>query len=86
MSRYGCSQRIRALAPTGTAASLIKGMTIHKGLGIKINGSACSKSSRALNVSVTINKKSELREEWKDVDVVLVDEIFYGGIGSSGRN
>ncbi|KIO27737.1 hypothetical protein M407DRAFT_47174, partial [Tulasnella calospora MUT 4182] len=29
MSLYGCSHRIRFLAPTGSAASLIEGMTIH---------------------------------------------------------
>ncbi|KAG1765858.1 hypothetical protein EV702DRAFT_981220, partial [Suillus placidus] len=35
MRHYGCEHQIRFLAPTGSAASLIEGMTIHKGLGIK---------------------------------------------------
>ncbi|KAG1880598.1 hypothetical protein C8R48DRAFT_560869, partial [Suillus tomentosus] len=35
MARYGCAHLIRFLAPTGSAASLIDGMTIHQGLGIK---------------------------------------------------
>ncbi|KAG1874168.1 hypothetical protein C8R48DRAFT_569511, partial [Suillus tomentosus] len=34
MVHYGCGHQIRYLAPTGSAASLIDGMTIHKGLGI----------------------------------------------------
>ncbi|KAG2150886.1 hypothetical protein DEU56DRAFT_728254, partial [Suillus clintonianus] len=34
MSHYRCDHQIRYLAPTGSAASLINGMTIHKGLGI----------------------------------------------------
>jgi len=36
MKFYGCEHKIRFLAPTGSAASLIDGMTVHKGLGIKI--------------------------------------------------
>jgi predicted ATPase len=36
MSHYGAAHQIHFLAPTGSAASLINGMTIHKGLGIKI--------------------------------------------------
>jgi hypothetical protein len=34
MMFYGCEHKIRFLAPTGSAASLINGMTVHKGLGI----------------------------------------------------
>jgi hypothetical protein len=36
MAQYGCAHLIRFLAPMGLAASLIDGMTIHQGLGIKI--------------------------------------------------
>ena len=36
MQYFNCGYMIRFLAPTGSAASLIEGMTIHKGLGIKI--------------------------------------------------
>ncbi|THU90073.1 hypothetical protein K435DRAFT_615045, partial [Dendrothele bispora CBS 962.96] len=35
MKLYGQDHRIRFLAPTGKAAALIDGTTIHKGLGIK---------------------------------------------------
>ncbi len=36
MSYYNCGHRIRFLAPTGSAASNIDGMTVHKGLCIGI--------------------------------------------------
>jgi hypothetical protein len=36
MAKYGDEHSLRMLAPTGTAASLIDGTTIHKGLGINI--------------------------------------------------
>jgi energy-coupling factor transporter ATP-binding protein EcfA2 len=36
MQHYGCGHLIRFLAPTGSAAVLIDGMMIHKGLGLKI--------------------------------------------------
>lgn len=41
MELYNTSHTIRFLAPTGTAASLIDGMMIHKGLGIKVQ--SCNK-------------------------------------------
>ena len=36
MARYNCAHHIRFLAPTGAAAALIGGQTIHTGLGLKI--------------------------------------------------
>ena len=36
MHHYGCGHLIRFLAPTGSATSLINGMTIHKALNIQI--------------------------------------------------
>ena len=36
MQFYNAAHTIRFLAPTGSTASLIDGMTIHKGLGIKV--------------------------------------------------
>ncbi|KAG1779378.1 hypothetical protein EV702DRAFT_923351, partial [Suillus placidus] len=36
MEYYGYDHIIRFLAPTGSAAALIDGITVHKGLGIKI--------------------------------------------------
>ena len=45
MAEYGDEHSLRTLAPTGTAASLIDGMTIHKGLGIKIKSSQKGKGN-----------------------------------------
>ena len=37
MQHYNCGHKIQFLTPTGSAAALINGMTVHKGLGIKVN-------------------------------------------------
>ena len=75
MGKYGWQHRIRYLVPTGTAASLIDGMTIHKGLGIKIKPSARLDGELNAKVTVTIQNCKALRKEWKDVNFVLVDEV-----------
>ncbi|KAG1733088.1 hypothetical protein EDD22DRAFT_960256 [Suillus occidentalis] len=46
MEYYGHGHIIRFLAPTGSAAALIDGMTIHKGLGIKIKANNKGKGNR----------------------------------------
>jgi hypothetical protein len=82
MKSYGCEHKIRFLAPTGSAASLIDGMTIHKGLGIKIiktdgrgkGTRAPGESKEDYTVLVSIKNKTQLRDEWRNVDIVLVDE------------
>jgi hypothetical protein len=60
MTAYGCGHCIRYLAPTGGAAKLINGMTVHKGLGIKIIDKSKGKGNRKPgddkeNYSVIIN-------------------------------
>jgi ATP-dependent exoDNAse (exonuclease V) alpha subunit len=82
MAAYGCEHKIRFLAPTGSAAALIDGMTIHKGLGIKIHSNDKGKGSRKLgenkedySVIITIQNRTVLRTEWKDVEVLLLDEV-----------
>lgn len=81
MSHYKCGHMIRFLAPTGSAASLINGMTIHKGLGIKIKCSNKGKGNRIpgesaedYTVLVTVQNRTQLREEWKNVEYLLIDE------------
>ncbi|KAJ3832213.1 hypothetical protein F5878DRAFT_495075, partial [Lentinula raphanica] len=39
MSHFGLQHTIRFMAPTGSAAKLINGTTVHAGLGIKIRKS-----------------------------------------------
>ena len=46
MQHYNCGHKIQFLAPTGSAAALINGMTVHKGLGIKVNLNAKGKGNR----------------------------------------
>lgn len=82
MTYYGAAHQIRFLAPTGSAASLIDGMTIHKGLGIKIvkndgrgkGGRLLGESKEDASILVSIQNKTALREEWQDVQVLLLDE------------
>jgi len=45
MAEYGSEHMLRFLAPTGSAASLIDGMTIHKGFGIKIKSNSKGKGN-----------------------------------------
>jgi len=67
MSRYGRAYRIRLLAPTGGAASLIGGQTIHSGLGISVverkRGDA-KQPETDLCGHISAKKKFELRAEW----------------------
>lgn len=83
MSFYGHGHRIRFLAPTGSAASNIDGMTVHKGLGIKISrkdgrgkgNRPPGSSSEDYTALVSVQNKTALRDEWRNVDIVLIDEV-----------
>ena len=81
MDFYNAAHTIRFLAPTGSAASLIDGMTIHKGLGIKVTSSDKGKGNRKLgehhedySVIISVQNKIKLRDEWRFVEVVMIDE------------
>ena len=81
MQHYNCAHMIRFLAPTGSAANLIDGMTIHKGLGIKIKSHKKGKGNREpgeteedYSVIINIKNHTQLRDEWKNVEFVLIDE------------
>lgn len=87
MEYYDHGHIIRFLAPTGSAAALIDGMTIHKGLGIKIKANNKGKGNRKpgeslqdYSVIVSNQNKSQLREEWKNVGYLLVDETSLLGL------
>ena len=81
MEHYGAGHTIRFLAPTGSGASLINGMTIHKGLGIKVQSHNKGKGNRKLgenhedyNVLISVQNKVKLRNEWRLVEIVMIDE------------
>ena len=82
MAEYGDEHTLRLLAPTGTAASLIDGMTIHKGLGIKIKSNRKGKgnrnpgdSSEDYTVLISVRNRTLLRDEWRLVKVLFIDEV-----------
>lgn len=78
MKQYNCGYKIRFLAPTGAAAVLIGGQTIHSGFGIKPRAKSGKKDSNddnTLQYTISERKKAELRAEWRNVDFVLIDEV-----------
>jgi hypothetical protein len=82
MAVYGCEHVLRFLAPTGSAATLINGMTIHKGLGIKIKSNQKGKGNRKpgegaedYTVLISVHNRTALRDGWRLVEVLWIDEI-----------
>ena len=80
MAEYGCQHLLRFLAPTGSAASLIEGMTIHKGFGIKVKSKGKSncklgESEEDYTILISVRDRTKLRDEWHFVKVLLIDEI-----------
>jgi hypothetical protein len=83
MQHYGCGHLIRFLAPTGSAASLIDGMTVHKGLGIKIKSNTKRKGDRGAgdySALISVQNREQLRDEWRNVEYLLVDEVLLVGL------
>ena len=81
MEHYGVAHSIRFLAPTGSAATLIDGMTIHKGLGIKVKSNEKGKGNRKLgehsedySVIISVQNRTQLRDEYRLVEIVMLDE------------
>ena len=71
MRHYGAAHKIRYLAPTGSTAALIDGMTVHKGLGIKVKSKDKAKCNHKLgdhsedySVVVTVRNRTQLQDEW----------------------
>src|SRR5260370_1112202 len=81
MNSYGFAHHIRFLVPTGTAAALIDGQTVHSALGIPIHMTSTEKRELRntlgadLSMQVSIKHREELQQEWKDVEFVLIDEV-----------
>ena len=79
MRHYDCAHRLRFLAPTGGAASLIDGSTIHSGLKISIQKTN-NKLSENEPVTLSVGNKEQLRRDWKSVYVVFIDEVSMVGL------
>ena len=82
MKLHNSQHLIRFLGPTGTSAKQIGGMTIHKGLGLSItlksNGRGNRKigeSNEDFNVSMTVKNRTLVRDEWRHVSFVFIDEV-----------
>ncbi|KAE9387266.1 hypothetical protein BT96DRAFT_746517, partial [Gymnopus androsaceus JB14] len=81
LKHFGLDHTIRFAAPTGGAANLIDGTTIHKGLGIAIkrdkHGFTRVGNDDEHEVSFTISNTSraQLRSDWKDVIILMIDEV-----------
>jgi PIF1-like helicase len=81
MEAYGRANNIRFLAPSGAAAALIDGMTIHKGFSIKVRKRGKGKGNRVpgesedYSIIMSLSDKRKIREEFKDVDIVMIDEV-----------
>ena len=67
--------------PTGTAAALIDGQTIHSALGIPVHLTNAERrdlrdsNGADLYMKVSVKRRAELREEWKNVYFLLIDEV-----------
>lgn len=82
MEHYGSGDRLRLLAPTGSAAALIDGMTCHKGLALRVKKKADdvrkvqrTSFNETYEMADSFTHKLEMRNAWKNVDVVLIDEV-----------
>jgi hypothetical protein len=60
---------------------LIEGMTIHKGLGIKVKSKDKGKGNRKLgddsedySVFISVQNRTQLRDGWRSVDIAMLDE------------
>lgn len=78
MASYNCGHRIRYVAPTGSAAALIDGTTIHDGFNITVekglrSGGADS-ATQDWTMVIGVKQKQKLRDEWEHVWFVLMDE------------
>lgn len=82
MKTFGYSHLIRFLGPTGSSARQVGGMTIHKGLGLKISSNTKGKSCRkpgedndGYSVYISVRNRTMLRDEWKYVEYLFIDEV-----------
>jgi hypothetical protein len=81
MEMLNCGHRIKVIAPTASAAKTANGQTIHGGLKIRVRKSGTINRDSSTNFyTVDITDSASLREDWKYVDIVLVDEISLLGL------
>lgn len=64
--------RLLILAPTGAAAALINGFTIHSGLGLRSRGGKSNEDDISFSSATTL---ARIREQMEDVQYIFIDEI-----------
>ena len=75
---YGRANNIFSLAPSGAAAALTYGLTIHKGLFFEVRKKGklkCNGDSEDYGIKMSVSDKRKIREEFKDADILMIDEV-----------
>ncbi|KAF9645466.1 hypothetical protein BDM02DRAFT_3101269, partial [Thelephora ganbajun] len=87
MMLHNLQHLIRFLGPTGSSAKQIGGTTIHKGLGLSIalkskghGNRKAGESNEDYSATINVKNRTLIRNEWRDVSFVFVDE--YSLIGA----
>jgi ATP-dependent exoDNAse (exonuclease V) alpha subunit len=78
LEHYGASHKIKCFAPTASAATLVDGSTIHKGFSIQVRKHPKNERLEQddnYTVFINVTDRKKLREELKDVEIVIIDEV-----------
>ena len=81
MTCYRCQHLLHFVVPTGSAAAIIDGSTIHKAFGIHVQNKEKGKHSQKLGshcedfaALISVKNRTQLQQDWKDVGFILIDE------------
>ena len=75
---YGTANNIFSLAPSGAAAALTYGLTIHKGLFFEVRKKGklkCNGDSEDYGIKMSVSDERKIRGEFKDADILMIDEV-----------
>ena len=78
LEHYNASHKIKCFAPTASAATLVDGSTIHKGFSIQVRKHPKNERLEQdddYTVFININDRKKMREDLKDVEIVIIDEV-----------
>ncbi|SJL12733.1 uncharacterized protein ARMOST_16164 [Armillaria ostoyae] len=81
MKGFNSAHALRFLAPTGSAAALNDGMTIHKAFGLSICDRASKHSMQTVDgkeyfgSSLSDLSRKHLETNFKDIEVLVIDEV-----------
>lgn len=81
MERCGDGHAVQFLAPTGSAAAINDGMTVHKAFGLKVTDKPSKNCSQMMDgketfkSTLSILSRNRLHHNFKDVEVLVIDEV-----------